>query len=103
MLNPVAFSPRRWQLWCDRRDADGGSVIPYGLKLYAAWASHHDHSFALGPGMAESLRTARLGIRPGEPEPELIWVILTPSWEAACIRYHELQGWEPYIPMEIER
>jgi hypothetical protein len=29
----------------------------------------------------------------------LVWRIEADSWEDACRRYHELQGWEPYRPM----
>ena len=28
----------------------------------------------------------------------LVWRIEADSWEDACRRYHELQGWEPYRP-----
>jgi hypothetical protein len=31
--------------------------------------------------------------------PDLIWTIEADSWEDAMQRYHELQGWKPYVPM----
>jgi hypothetical protein len=31
---------------------------------------------------------------------ELIWSIEADSWEEANQKYHTLQGWEPYKPME---
>jgi hypothetical protein len=35
-----------------------------------------------------------------EDATELIWTIEANSWDEACVKYHELQGWEPYKPME---
>ncbi len=29
---------------------------------------------------------------------DLIWRIEADSWDAACRKYHELQGWEPSVP-----
>lgn len=31
---------------------------------------------------------------------DLIWTIYARDWNEACTKYHELQGWEPYKPME---
>lgn len=31
---------------------------------------------------------------------ELIWTIEANSWTDAMKRYHELQGWDPYTPMD---
>ena len=35
-----------------------------------------------------------------EDNSELIWRIEANSWEEAMQKYHTLQGWEPYKPME---
>ena len=26
--------------------------------------------------------------------PDLIWIILAKDWNDACVKYHQLQGWE---------
>ena len=31
---------------------------------------------------------------------ELIWTIEADTWEEAMTKYHELQGWEPYVPFD---
>jgi hypothetical protein len=33
---------------------------------------------------------------------ELIWTVEADSWEDACTKYHEYQGWEPYVPMRYD-
>jgi hypothetical protein len=89
------FSPHRWVNWVTR-----GRSIPPGLSLYAAYGEPGDsRATCFGPGLAESYRTSMIGLEPGEPGPVLKWIVLAPSWEAAMTRYHELQGWEPYVPM----
>jgi len=30
---------------------------------------------------------------------ELLYQIQAPTWEDACKKHHEKQGWEPYVPM----
>lgn len=64
---------------------------------YTAWGGTdgHAHTLTRGPNPP----TFADGSRQDDCT-ELIWTIEADSWEAACKRYHELQGWEPYVPME---
>ena len=61
--------------------------------IYTAWGSG---------GVADTLVEGREP-PPWEfsgPGPDLIWVIEAKDWNEASRIYHELQGWEPYVPME---
>lgn len=40
-----------------------------------------------------------IALDPSEAVPVLKWVVLAADWDAAMTRYHELQGWRPYVPM----
>ncbi len=35
-----------------------------------------------------------------EAESALLWTVDAASWHEAMIRYHEWQGWKPYVPMD---
>tara|TARA_Y100000034_G_C6891777_1_gene410372 strand:+ start:2168 stop:2398 length:231 start_codon:yes stop_codon:yes gene_type:complete len=38
-----------------------------------------------------------------DPQAQLVWRIEATDWVQANQKYHELQGWEPYQPMEEDR
>lgn len=70
------------------------------MKTYTAWGKDgYANTLIEGEG------PVTVGNRPGTPLdeecPELIWMIEAESWEEACAKYRELQGWEPYKPMEF--
>lgn len=61
--------------------------------LYTAW----------GRPDAEQPDTLIEGVGPPIPacgSTKLFWEIEAKSWEEACGKYHGLQGWEPYKPLE---
>ena len=63
--------------------------------IYTAWGQN-GYANTLVPGR-EPLHFADGSIDPDCKE--VIWEIHADSWDEACTRYHELQGWEPYVPM----
>jgi hypothetical protein len=66
--------------------------------IYTAWSwGGGDSTLIEGKGPPPRYTTA-------DPHycPDLIWTIEATSWEDAMRRYHELQGWEPYKPLDDE-
>jgi|RhiMetdeSRZDD1v2_1073273.scaffolds.fasta_scaffold816112_2 hypothetical protein len=60
--------------------------------IYTAWGKDGSANTLIegeGPPQAQD-----------EENSELIWKIEAPSWEEAMQKYHTLQGWEPYRPMD---
>lgn len=66
--------------------------------VYTAWGK--DGLASLVKGGEGPPRGANGALLLPEEHPDLIWVIESETWEGAMIRYHELQGWEPYVPMD---
>lgn len=63
------------------------------VMTYTAWG-RDGQAFEFGPGTEPS------PVWDDEDgPPEIIWMVEAESWEDACRRYHEFQGWEPYVPM----
>jgi hypothetical protein len=65
-------------------------------EVYTAWGSDGRANTLMGGEGPPVYANGTL-----QPDcPDLIWRIYATSWDDACRQYHELQGWEPYKPME---
>lgn len=62
--------------------------------IYTAWGTA-GVAYIMVPGEGKAVGA--------EPEDEVVWSTEAESWEEACVRYHEFQGWEPYVPMENDQ
>ena len=68
------------------------------MPIFTAWGQDGQaHTLHAG---VEQLRLSGGALMPDCPE--LIWTIDAETWEEAMAKYHELQGWEPYRPMDAD-
>lgn len=71
------------------------------MKVYTAWGKDgYANTLIDGEGPP---RWSDGDLMTPEECPDLIWTIGADSFEEACIKYNELQGWEPYRSLEDQK
>jgi hypothetical protein len=68
---------------------------------YTVWATINRSEFTVIPGEGPPSFANGVSMFVDEPA-ELVWTIEAGSWEEAMQKFHVLQEWEPYRPMECE-